>query len=181
MSNRGRSVVLRPRALYWLEPEGEEGLDRCAHGGVSFSIGDVTFVRPEDGDFNVTAAGLFLLRTLTHSHTTSCPVAEDSQLFPCCGHAPFRSGRGFPVIVGGCAIGVDPEVARVDDSVVIRAESGFEESASAAEWRHAVLGFVDGVRAFYDRSPPRIPFDGDDEDGWSAFWQEWWERRRAAS
>jgi hypothetical protein len=45
-------------------------IDQCAHGDVAFTIDSIRFVGGEDGQFlTVSAAALFLLRTLTHDHT----------------------------------------------------------------------------------------------------------------
>ena len=159
----------------------DDPTDQCAHGDVEFTIDSIPFVAGEAGeDITVSAAALHLLRTLTHDHTAASPVAE-SQLFPCCGFTAFAVDGPFPVLVLGCPSGVDLEVVHSGVLVTIRAEDGKEATVSEAEWRDAVLAFVDDVQAFYDASPPRKPFgEGPDDEGWTAFWQEWGDRRVAA-
>jgi hypothetical protein len=156
--------------------------DQCAHAGVVFTIDSRPFVGGSDAEeITVSAAALFLLRTLTHDHTAANSVAESSQLFPHCGFTAHPVEGRFPVVVYGCNVGIDLDIRHSADTVSVRAEDGTEATVTAVEWRDAVVGFVDAVRAFYDASPPRQPFGDEFEDeGWRVFWNEWTERRTAA-
>jgi hypothetical protein len=81
----------------------DDPTDQCAHGDVVFTIDSVPFVTGDDvEDVTVSAAALFLLRTLTHNHTAADLVAEESQLFPHCGHSAVAITGRFPVVVFGC-------------------------------------------------------------------------------
>ena len=62
----------------------EDPNDLCAHGTVEFSVDGVLLVTPEDGEWTVSATGLYLLRTLTDDHTPEASVCEGNLLFPCC-------------------------------------------------------------------------------------------------
>jgi hypothetical protein len=173
-------IVLRPTELHWIS---DDPTDQCAHGGVVFTIDSIPFASGEDAqEITVSAAALFLLRTLSHDHTAARPVAEESQLFPHCGFTAYAVGGRFPVLVMGCNVGVDPDVVHSAGVVRIRSEEGQEATVTAVQWRDAVLGFVDEVQAFYDASPPRMPFNEATEDeGWLAFWEEWRDRRAAST
>jgi hypothetical protein len=156
--------------------------DQCAHGGVVFTIDSRPFVGGSEAeDLTVSAAALFLLRTLTHDHSAAKPVAESSQLFPHCGFTAYPVEGRFRVLLPGCNVGIELDITHRADTVSVRSEDGNEATLSAAEWRDAVVGFVDAVQAFYDASPPRQPLDDNYEDeGWRVFWCEWTERRKAA-
>jgi hypothetical protein len=175
------AIVLRPQGFHWLADPGKDAIDQCAHAEVTFAVGDNILVRPEDGAFTVSATGLFLLRTLSESHTRARPVAEENQLFACCGHVVVASPGRFPVTVIGCALGIDAEIERSDDTVVVRTWDGRAVSVGADEWRLAVLGFCKAVEAFYAESAPKTPADEFDAEGWRAFWAEWRERASAAT
>jgi hypothetical protein len=161
----------------------DDPTDQCAHGDVVFTIDSIPFVTGTDAeDVTVSAAALFLLRTLTYDHTRAHPVAAGSQLFPHCGFTAHpTTGERFSVHVYGCNVGVNPDVTHSAGMVAIRREDGNEATVTEIEWRDAVVAFVDTVQAFYDTSPPRQPFNDEFEDaGWLAFWEEWRERRAAA-
>jgi hypothetical protein len=167
-------IVLRPRELCWIPGMEDDPTDQCAHGDVVLTIDSVPFVTGDDAeDVTVSAAALFLLRTLTHNHTAADPVAEESQLFPDCGHSAIAISGRFPVLVFGCNVGADLEVVHSAGTVTIRAEGGKEAVVTAANWRDTVVAFVHEVQAFYDASPAREPLDDSVADeGWLAFWHE---------
>ena len=172
-------MELRALELGWIQDAVDDPADQCAHGRVLFQIGSTVFVRPEDGRWTVSAAGLFLLRTLEYEHTAANPVSESNFLIPCCGHAVWlsRSGR-FEVLCMGCNLGKNPEVVHRDKDVIIRAEG--EEAVSLAEWKDCVFAFVDQIHRFYQQFTAKvIPDDQDDREGWAAFWDEWRSRREA--
>ena len=165
--------------LGWIQGPGDDPSDQCAHGRIQFEIGNTTFVRPEDGIWTVSAAGLFLLRTLEHEHTTANPVSESNFLIPCCGHTVWANTSGrFKVLCMGCNIGKDPEILHRRNRLLVRGVG--EEVVPLTEWKDGVFAFVDEVRRFYDQSAPKvIPDDQAEQDGWVAFWHEWKSRRGA--
>jgi len=175
-------IVLRPTNISWLPVSKDDPTEQCAHGDVTFTIDSIPFATGKEAEFlTVSAAALFLLRTLSHDHTQAEPVAEASQLFPHCGFTAWADDGRFPVVVIGCNIGIDLEVVHSAGAVTIQAQDEEKATVTEAEWRDAVVGFVDEVQAFYDASPPRKPFgDPVDDEGWAAFWQEWRELRAAA-
>ena len=66
------NLVLHAEDLCWLgDTADERAHDQCAHGYVTLAIGGTVFAGPREADgLNVTGAGLFLLRTLSYSHTS---------------------------------------------------------------------------------------------------------------
>jgi len=63
------TIILRPTDLHWIGGAADDPTDLCAHSGVDFQIEDTVLIRPADGEYAVSAAALFLLRTLSKSHT----------------------------------------------------------------------------------------------------------------
>jgi hypothetical protein len=115
------AIVLRVEGLYWLgETASGQAHDPCAHGNLTLTIDGTLFAGPPDTDgTNVTGAGLFLLRTLSYSHTPPDWLVtegeEENQLFPCCANPlPSTRNDGFLVYVDGCPHGVNVEVDRDD-------------------------------------------------------------------
>jgi hypothetical protein len=190
-------ITLRPTRLHWLNDAPDDVADLCAHSPVDFRVGEAAFVRAADGDWTVSAAGLYLLRTLTRDHTRATPVGD--HLFPCCGFtmmdlrppaasATTDGGGGADadaVVVFGCPNGIDVAVEHVggggeDGSVRLTDAAGRAVTVSKADWRQAVTGFADAVEAFYRAASAKVPPAGDDENGYRAFWEEWHRRRRSA-
>lgn len=172
-------LALEPIDPHWLESEDDPRDDQCAHGHVRFEIDGTILVSREDGELTLSAAALFLLRTLEHDHTAQSPVTEGSQLFPCCGFNVWLCGDRFPVMILGCPTGVDVEVRHVDGLVEF-ARGAKRAHVVLPEWERAVLSFVSSVEEFYSRSKVRNPIQNpEDAEGWEAFWGEWRARRDA--
>jgi hypothetical protein len=68
-------IVLRPVNLRWINGAADDPADFCAHGDVEFRIGDDTLVEPSGRELTVSAAALYLLRTLSVPHTREAPSA----------------------------------------------------------------------------------------------------------
>lgn len=176
-------IVLEALDLQWSRGPEDDPADQCAHGRVRFEVNETVFVRPEDGIWAVSAAALFLLRTIDLSHTRERPVTQDSQLFPHCGHTMWPVEE---MLIGlwcpGCGTGIDPQVVHEGRRVRITAEDGRSEVVEAADWSSAVLRFADQVRDYYRNSRPKRPHrDEHDRRGVFLFWNEWETRRRNAS
>ena len=75
-------IRLAVHDLSWVTGRADDPEGQCAHGTVEFSADDRHFVRPEEGELTVSAAGLFLLRSLTDDNTPDNPIAECTLLFP---------------------------------------------------------------------------------------------------
>jgi len=174
-------ITLLAHDLQWITGVADNPQDQCAHGAVEFSVNNTMFVKPEDGIWTVSAAGLYLLRTLSHNHVSTDSVAESNFLFPHCGHAVWLVGAKSKVLCMGCNIGIDIDITH-DNGIVTFHSSAGTESATINEWQIAVLNFAKQICSFYQQYSPKeyIP-DKHDREGWAGFWQEWKERVYAVS
>ena len=163
--------------MRWIKGSEDDPADLCAHGDFEFRIdGDVLSDGSAGRGLTLSAAALYLLRTLSRSHTKGEPVGD--HLFPCCGHAMYDLPDQGEVVIVGCSNGEDFEVdhREGDASVLVRAAGGREWSVDRDSWQDAVFTFADAVSEFYARSSAKRP-RADDAAGFRAFQAEW-ERRR---
>jgi hypothetical protein len=165
-------IVLKPTRLHWIQDEGDDPTDLCAYSPVVFSVGSTQLVLPEEGDWTVSAASLFLLRTLRRDHTPDHLVS--AQLFPCCGMDYHLAGtEPETVIIPHCPAGVNCWVRHSEGGVHVWREADRVEVVKASAWRAAALAFAGEVRAFYRQSLPKQPFDANSALEYSAFVAEW--------
>ena len=170
-------ITLRPTNLRWVQGVADDPKDLCAHGDVEFAIAsDVVLDAVTGKDLTVSAAALYLLRTLSVPHTRDRPVGD--HLFPCCGFTMWEVADSPEVIICECPNGVDFEVTHQPDGtgVMVRALNGREWPVSWSEWRTAVFAFADTVSEFYAACSPKEP-PPEDEPGLRAFAAEWKRRR----
>ena len=170
-------ITLRPTNLHWIDSI-NDGADLCAHSGVDFRIGDSIVVKPSDGDWTVSAAALYLLRTLSQPHTKQQPITE--YLFPCCGNLILEIEGQDDVQIVGCNSGINFEVVRIDDEVIFTAEDGTQHRIALSDWKKAVCEFSDSVQGFYAASSPKEPEDEWEQRGFRKFLSEWSRRRSLA-
>jgi hypothetical protein len=167
--------------LQWVRGTEDEPDDQCAHGRVRLEINGTDFARPDDGIWTVSAAGLYLLRSLSDDHTAANPIAESNLLFPHCGFTVWVIGRRYPVLIMGCNNGVDLELTHSQGIVTVRSAAG-AESVSLESWRRAVVSVATRVKEFYATCSAKVPStDDSDLQGWAAFWREWDERLSSAT
>jgi hypothetical protein len=139
---------------------------------VDFRVDDVMLVAPSEPAVTVSAAALYLMRTLERPHE----LGADERLFPCCGNTFFEIPDG-DVVMPNCCDGVDFAVSIESRVARICAIGGARHEVREEDWRAAVFAFADDVAAFYATSWPKEPFDDDDALGFASFGREW-ERRR---
>jgi hypothetical protein len=162
--------------MCWVNASDDDPADLCVHGRVEFRVGEDVLLDPTHNlQVTVSAAALYLLRTLTTPHCKQAPVGD--HLFPCCGFAMWDVGTP-DVVISGCPNGVDFEVLpRVGDAeVLVRAGDGRQWRLERSEWRAAVFEFADRVSEFYAASSAKQP-SNDDEPGFRKFTAEWARRR----
>ena len=170
-------LTIEPQNLHWLSEGSAEG-DLCAHGGFSITLDGSVLVQSPDSDYTLSAAVLYLLRTLTSDHDSTTRVGE--HLVPHCGHAMWAEEGAEDVVIQGCNIGLDWEVHRRADAIQLDLE-GRSVTVPFQDWRSAVLSFSDHVKAFYERSDPKqLPSDRHEREGFEAFLSEWRRRRESA-
>ena len=124
----------------------------------------------------MSAAALFLLRTLAGNHTAGHLVGD--QLLPCCGFTMWPEATSDSVLVLGCPNGVDWWVEHRGQQVQLTASGGETVLLSFDAYRAQVLAFADEIEAFYQRiAPKEVPADAQDEEGHELFWLERHRRR----
>jgi hypothetical protein len=171
-------ITLRSTNLHWIDGSVDDPEDLCAHSSVDFRIGDSILVKPSDGDWTVSAAALYLLRTLSQPHTKQQPMTE--YLFPCCGNGIFEVEGQDDVQIVGCNSGIDFQVVRTDDEVILTAEDGTQHRVALSDWKKAVCEFSDSVRAFYIACSPKEPEGEWEQRSFRKFLSEWSRRRSLA-
>lgn len=144
-------IILHARDLHWLE-ETPDADDLCAHGRVDFRVNGEVPAGWKDFEVNVSAAALYLLRTLERD----TPVSVDGdEIFPCCGHAMYARDDSRDVLILGC---------NVHNTFVLRHVGGVVE--------------IDiGTGALH---PKMLPSVSSDAAGYAAFLGEWEARRGIA-
>ncbi|GAB5403019.1 MAG: hypothetical protein Aurels2KO_12500 [Aureliella sp.] len=169
-------VTLEPTRLHWIRDDGmDDAHDLCAHSPVHFSIQGNCLMSPDGDDVTVSAAVIYLLRTLELDHTSNDPVGD--HLFPCCGHAMYDTGDE-DVVICGCSNGTDFSVKHVGaGEILVRSVNDQSYLTTLDEWRAAVNRFSDCVLNFYDRSIPKTPADDTDAAGFAKLMSEWKRRR----
>lgn len=164
-------ITLQADRLHWISDDGtDDPSDLCAHSPVVCEINDVVIVRPEDGDWTVSASAIFLLRALGRDHTSTCKVGD--QLFPCCGHGIYDVGEP-EVVICGCPSGIDFEIRRVGNTFQITTEAGKIIDVPEGDWKRAVLAYSSQIMNFYTNSQTKKPHDEEEGKGLFAMMSEW--------
>jgi hypothetical protein len=160
--------------LFWInDDDTDDPGDLCLHGNVVAKIGANIF----ECSTTVSAAGLYLLRSLTKNH-----IIHDGQpILPCCGHFMAANNDLSSVDIVGCSNGIDWSVVHEGSKVKLITESGCEAFVCIDEYKREIYAFADKVEAFYKSCPPKnMPSDEFDRNGYIAFWNEWHKRRKQA-
>ena len=180
MDTNQTAVQLECARFEWIGGPEDDPTDQCAHGRVALAVGDHVLLAPSDGEWTVSAAALYLLRSLDHDHLEGRSVADGNYLFPCCGFTALAGVGDFDVVLFGCPNGKDVWIKHLLGEVVLTADD-VSVVVPAREWRKAVVGFAESLTAFYARSAPKARLeDKEDRAGWAAFWQEFDSRLSAA-
>ncbi|WP_145183342.1 hypothetical protein [Planctomycetes bacterium Pla163] len=161
------------KELSWINRSSDDPSDQCAHGRVLIAHGDSVLASPTEGEWTVSATGLYLLRTIEDDHTPESTVAETNFLLPCCGFNAWEIGQRYAVLCMGCPTGIDVWVRHLDSSVLL-SRGPTEVEVGKDEWATAVRSFARQIEGYYSQSSPKEkPTDDLNEAGWRAFWQEW--------
>ena len=73
-------IRLEPKEMSWIKGQTDDPTDLCAHGKVHFEINGSILVSESDGNWTVSEAAIYLLRTLESDHTKDSSLFE--QVFP---------------------------------------------------------------------------------------------------
>lgn len=155
---------------WWIDGSQDDPTDCCLHGHIIAHIGDEVI----EEDCCVSAAALYLLKTVTENHI----MGEDNQMLPCCGFFLIANEDLTNVIISGCDHGTDWSVLHAEKEVHIVLQNGTKCAVPIEQYRTEVFRFADEVEDFYNKCTPKIePQDEFDRNGYIAFWTEWHRRR----
>jgi hypothetical protein len=134
-----------------------------------------------EGSCTVSAAAMYLLRTLTEDRIGD-KTRPTRPMLPCCGHSLYASEDGQSVYIDGCPYGTDWAVRHTAEGIELTTEQGQKNLVPFEEYREVVLAFADRVMAYYFQCQPKVlPEEAYDRDGYLAFWREWARRRGIAA
>ena len=127
--------------LSWIDGNPDDPEDLCGHGHA------VAYIENEklEYDATVSAAALYLLRSLTEDHR----IHEGENMFPCCGFSMFPADDALQnVEILGCPNGIDWSVIHEGEDIKLITEAGNETVCHFAEYEKTVYDFADKVEAF---------------------------------
>lgn len=158
---------------HWIKDNGlDDRHDLCSHGEVFIRIGQEIISNEDSGSWALSAAGLYLLRSLEQD----CEFDQFSnQLVPCCGHfiIPNDNGENFVTIIG-CPNGVDWKIKHVDKWVTFESIKGNTGQLSFEAYKRMIIHFTNEIETFYgDPKLKVIPEEEFDRLGFEQFWSEW--------
>lgn len=158
--------------LCWIKNDGADDPDDfCLHGHVFAKIGEEIL----EYDTTVSAAGLYLLRTLTENHI----IHEHEHILPCCGHRMMANEDLSSVNIGVCPNGVDWSVIHENGKIKLVTEAGRETLIGIDDYKQEVDAFADKIEDYYEKcSPKNMPSEEYERNGYTAFWNEWRRHRR---
>lgn len=146
-----------------------QNYDCCVHGKVICKI-DGCNLSNDDSDWCVSASAYRFLHSLFENHF----LGAEEQMIPCCGHFLIPSDDKTSVTISGCPNGIDFDVIHEDNKIIIRTQDGITYTVTFEEYKAAVLSYAKQIEDFYHNSPPRQFEDEFDQDGFSAFCNEWY-------
>lgn len=164
--------VVRP---HWIKDQGDDPEDLCAHGHVEFVVNGDTFLDGSaEQSYTLSAAGLYLLRTIEQDHLPNDRVTHENYLFPCCGFNAWPAGENGELVIFGCNIGVEVWVRHISDHQIELTLDKKTALVGRTEWVKAVVCFAEQVKDFYARSSPKVEIEDDfDKQGWEMLWSEY--------
>ena len=161
--------------FYWIKDDGEDDPhDLCLHGHVFVKIGEEFY----EYDASVSAAALYLIRTLTENHISP----TDQPMLPCCGHSMFANDEPDTVTIIGCPNGIDWSVWHEGDNIRMVTGAGNETVIPLNDYIREVNIFTDKIESYYAKCVSKNLDEKEEyeRNGYIAFWNEWHRRRHAA-
>ena len=159
-------------SLHWIKNDGmDDPDDLCLHGHIFVVIGEDAI----ECDATISAAGLYLLRTLTENHI----IHDGEAMLPHCGNSMIANDDLSAVDIFGCPNGIDWSVIHEADKIRLITEMGKETLIGFKEYSEEVFAFADKIKSYYDKCQPKnIPSMETERDGYVAFWNEWNRREK---
>ena len=146
-----------------------QNYDYCVHGKLVCKIEGCN-ISNDDSDWCVSASAYRFLHSLFENHF----LGAEEQMIPCCGHFLVPSQDKTSVKIIGCSNGIDFDVIHEDYNVIIRMQDGITYTVPFEDYKVAVLSYAKQIEVFYHQNPPRRFEDKFDQDGFSAFCNEWY-------
>lgn len=146
-----------------------QSYDYCVHGKVVCKI-DGCNLSNDDSDWCVSASAYRFLHSLFENHF----LGAEEQMIPCCGHFLIPSQDKTSVIISGCPNGIDFDVIHEENEVIIRTQDGVTYNLTFEDYKATVLSYAKQIVDFYHQNPPREFKASFDQDGFSAFCNEWY-------
>ncbi|QRN82855.1 hypothetical protein JR338_10600 [Chloroflexota bacterium] len=171
-------IILEPRNMHWVGGSKDDEKDLCAHGNIFLEVNGITLVDGKTEDFTVSAAAIFLLRTLETDYIKDS--LHENQIFPCCGFYMAVDEHSENAIIPGCFDGVDFDVLHEFGNIRLLFDDK-EYIVSEKEWCEAILHFSALIKAFYNSCRPKVVDSNDfKKAGYERFLSEWDRRVKAA-
>ncbi len=168
------AIEIRILRQHWVQDNGVfDSEDLCSHGELYIRVGSHVISDASHGSWCLTAAGLYLLRTLYEEY--SIGQYPSHQLIPCCGHflIPNEEGQNRVTIIG-CSNGIECHVQHSEQEVIWILENGASGKISKMQYRSMILSFAEEVESFYGSLQNKIiPDDPFILQGLEQFWTEW--------
>ena len=160
-------MTLRLSSPYFLgDAKKQQQEDLCLHGYVLLMFGEDTV--SDNKDWCVSAAALRFMRSILQNHFSG----NQEHMLPCCGHTIIPAEDKQTVEIIGCDNGIDFDILHTGDKVKIVTEAK-TYTVPFSEYRDTVLAFAAQVENVYQTAPARIISDAWEQDGFTAFWNEW--------
>ncbi len=168
-----KKFILKILRQHWVKDDDKyDEKDLCSHGEVYVKLGSEELSNKETGSFTLSAAALYLLRSLEQD----CQLYQFyNQLIPCCGFSIYpNKKKENSVEIIGCLDGVDWKVAHKNGIVFLESQSGSKVDLPLIEYKKVVLEFVNEVENFYGNPENKtIPEELEEKEGFIQFWAEW--------
>ena len=157
--------------FHWIDENNPNDKDDlCLHGRLFIKIGNEILSDFESGNWTLSAASLFLLRTLIMDYK---PDDFENLLIPCCGHFIIAE-ENEPLQVLGCPNGIEWTIKHINNGFVKHiSKNGSEITITEEKYQKIVFDFADKVEQFYRNNPRTLPSDEFDLQGYNGFWKEW--------
>lgn len=163
-------IDLIPHNLHWLKNVPSE-YDLCVHGGFTLSGDNRMFIDASGEELNLSAAVIFLLRTIERDHSFGYKLCD--KIIPECADITMVQGTDKDVEIITCPFGIDWWVEHNDGYVTLIFEDGSEIKTELNYYIRAILHFADIIKSFYENSKPKIFYNDEDRRGFDTFWKEW--------
>ena len=163
-------IELVPHNLHWIT-ETDSEYDLCVHGGFTFSFNKKIIIDASKEEFTLSAAVIFLLRTIERDHSFGNKICE--KIMPECADITFIKKVDNQVQFITCPYGIDWWVEHSNGNITIIFEDGTEIKTTLKDYIQAIIRFADNIKAFYDKSKPKSFQMDEDYQAFNAFRDEW--------